>query len=190
MTKFSKWILYISSYIPLYIILIVNNILNLYESYKGNKDFSISLLLKEKNINFILFFIILIFISFVLLRISLREASKSTHYEEFFNIKKDNENINYYILIYIFAFIGIDSINKTKFIVFILLFVFIGNIFIKNNLLYIHPMMKYNVFKSEDKILITKYSISELKKKGIWDNNTNKLMIKVSNLYNNIYYVN
>ncbi len=38
MTKFSKWILYISSYIPLYAIFIVSNISNLYDYYKKKKE--------------------------------------------------------------------------------------------------------------------------------------------------------
>jgi len=194
MTKFSKWILYISSYIPLYAIFIVSNISNLYDCYKKEKGFSLNLLLKEKNINFILIiiFIMLIFVSFALLRISLREASKSTNYEEFFNIKKSNEKVSDYILVYILPFIGVNSTDRTEFIIFILVFLLIGNILVKNDSVYINPMlymMKYNILESEDKILISKYSIAELKRKGAWDNSSNKLKIRVSKLCNNIYII-
>ena len=107
-------------------------------------------------------------------------------------LRKSNEKVSDYILVYILPFIGVNSTDRTEFIIFILVFLLIGDILVKNDLVYINPvlyMMKYNILESEDKMLISKYSIAELKRKGAWDDSTNKLKIRASKLCSNIYII-
>lgn len=200
-TKFSKWILYISSYIPLYLIYIVNNIFDVYSAYEKiryKNQYSFYLLLSNSKINItiIIIFSILILVSASLLFLIIYVISKSTSYNKFYSIEKNNEKINEYVLMYVVPFITMQSDSCKDLFMFLIIFIVIGIISVKNDLVYVNPVLyffKYNIylFKEENSIckniLITKYSIIQLKKLSCSEGDC--IQIRASNLSEGVYFV-
>ncbi|WP_461206944.1 hypothetical protein [Clostridium sp. DL1XJH146] len=201
-TKFSKWILFISSYIPLYIIFIISNGFDTYSKYveiKIQEDYNISLLIAtaKKNIVLIIAFLGLTIISLILLMIIIRAAATSTNYKKFHCLKRNNEKINEYILVYILPFITVNSNDFKALTMFFIIFIVIGIVSVRNDLVYVNPilyMLQYNIYsftgdeETEERfILITKYSILELKSIGRFENNC--ITIRGSKLSSNVYLV-
>ena len=200
-TKFSKWILFISSYIPLYIIFIVSNsfdIYNIYEQIRSLKNYSLGMLIGriEVNVFLIITFTVLITISLIFLKIILWRASSSSSFENIREIEINNKSVNDYILVYILPFISVQSNDFKQLTIFLLVFITIGVISVKNDLVYINPILylfKYNVYiikidsNRSSSILITKYAVLELKENGIYENET--INIRISKISSNIYYI-
>lgn len=186
MNKFSKVIFFTSSYIPLYVFIIILNI-NLLRFKKGI-TLLISNLTIMKSIHMILAAIqlkdviviallLLAIVSYILLIISLRV--NSGYKEEIIITKVANNNIELlnYVVVYIFAFTtsmfsDLKDISIQKVIVFVLLFTLIGYLSIKSNFVYINPMIfltfKYNIYKvstsDTEIIILSKLSQFKLKK--------------------------
>lgn len=200
-TKFSKWILFISSYIPLYIIFIVSNgfdIYNVYEKIKNLKNYNLCMLMDNVQVNtfLIITFTGLIIISSILLKIIFWRSSFSSNFEKISEIEINNNSINDYILVYILPFISIQSNDFKQLTIFLLVFITIGVISVKNDLVYINPVLylfKYNIYivkiesNRSSSILITKYTVLELKENGIYENEI--INIRISKISSNIYYL-
>ncbi|NFK66476.1 hypothetical protein FDB14_18620 [Clostridium botulinum] len=203
-TKFSKWILYVSSYIPLYLIFIVSNIFDIYSKYniiKNDEKYNIYFLISNTKINLIIIgiFLGIICTSLMLLKLILKKSSTSNTFHEFYSVRKNNEKINEYVLVYIIPFITVKSNDCKEITVFALLFLLIGIISVKNDLVYVNPvlyMMKYNIYlfkdnpqTCEETVLITQYSIIDLKQVGIWNSDINCIKIKSSSLSDKVYLI-
>lgn len=200
-TKFSKWILFISSYIPLYIIFIVSNgfdIYNVYEKIKNLKNYNLCMLMDNVQVNafLIITFTGLIIISSILLKIIFWRSSFSSNFEKISEIEINNNSINDYILVYILPFISVQSNDFKQLTIFLLVFITIGVISVKNDLVYINPVLylfKYNIYivkiksNRSSSILITKYTVLELKENGIYENEI--INIRISKISSNIYYL-
>ncbi|WP_066895640.1 hypothetical protein [Clostridium nigeriense] len=201
-TKISKWILFISSYIPLYIIFIVSNLFDIYSNYKslvGNNTFSPQLLIlnSEVNIILILIFTILSIISLILLLLIFKVAGKSSEYTSMYDISKNNKSINEYVLVYILPFITVKTNDYKELVIFIIIFFLIGLLSVKNDMVYINPIlyiMKYNIYTfKEDKrslessILISQYSILDLKRNS--NGGTDKINVRASIIGEGVYYI-
>ncbi|MCZ4350821.1 hypothetical protein O3Q32_13795 [Enterococcus lactis] len=67
---------------------------------------------------------------------------------------------------YIIPMISIDFSQPITVITNFLLFVFIGIIYVKNDLIYLNPLIsiRRNIFLSDDKIVISKFTQGELKR--------------------------
>lgn len=200
-TKFSKWILFITSYIPLFLIFILSNCFDIYNKYISLKDsnkFNLHVLFKHIKINFylIVIFLILIIISLCLLKIILKRASSGSNFENILFIEIDKNSIANYILVYILPFINIQSNDLKQLSIFFIVFITIGSISVKYDTFYINPILylfKYNIYSIkinsnlDNSILITKYTVLELKEKGNFKNEI--INIRLSKISNNIYYL-
>ena len=204
LTRFSKWILFVSSYIPLYLIFIVSNLFDIYSEYNKEKlwnNYNLYTFLESININLILIviFSLIILISFIMLNIILNCASSSAIDHDFYCIKKNNEKVNEYILVYILPFITVNSNSFKELTIFGIVFIIIGIISVKNDLVYINPIlysMKYNIYRfkeslqsSDETILISQYSIIELKRNGLWDSSNDKITIKAASFSGKVYLI-
>lgn len=201
-TKFSKWILYISSYIPLYIIFIASNLFDIYDNYvdlaEKNTYDPLTLMINSK-INIILasIFLIIAIIFFILLLLLLRIAGKSSEFQDMYEIKKNNKAINEYVLVYILPFITVQTNNYRELTIFFIIFFLVGVLAVKNDLVYINPVlyiMKYNVYtfkenknSLEESVLLSKYTILEINQNRI--NGTEKINMRASTLSNGVYYI-
>ena len=85
------------------------------------------------------------------------------------NIERPDDTIISYIMTYIIPIVTVNNISKYEIIVNILLFILIGYLYIRLNLLYLNPlwsMLGYIPYRiNNDTILITNYKMTELKNK-------------------------
>lgn len=164
LTKFSAWILFVSSYIPLFIIFAINNLFKYFET-KSNSG---NIIHPSLNLIIACSFILICIISFILLKVILTLVSSSTESMEVLNITKSNSDIINYLFVYIVPFISIDTSSLKDLIIFFILLIVIGVISVENNLIYINPtlyFMRYNIYKINDKcMLISRKSDVSIKK--------------------------
>lgn len=150
-------ILFISSYFPLYIMVFV-----LY-----SKEFYLGIIQKSK------LWIILISLLSVMLLISLSsiflfKKGKSCREITISNVKRPDDTILAYIMMYIVPLIVGNKSSVQVYIVNFLLFLLIGYIYIKIDLIYLNPLWAifgYMLYKTEEEtIIITNIYFYNLKK--------------------------
>ncbi|MBS5886682.1 hypothetical protein [Clostridium sp.] len=148
---FRKIMLFISSYIPLYILLIVKNILERV-TYGGNFTFSFSkeyIFFDEINDYAIIVLLILCLISYLYLSVKIKHTRGEKYYKV---ISVQNETSNYYfnyISIYLLSCLGLTLNNIVDVFVLVFLMIIVGYIYISNKMTYINPtlnLMGYNVY--------------------------------------------
>lgn len=154
---FMKVLLFISSYFPLYIFLLVLNFEN-YNSFEKIKNYHVKIFL----ISMILC-IILSIISLILIIIC-KNGTKKILIE---SIERPDDTIISYIMTYIIPIVTVNNLNKYEIIVNIALFILIGYLYIRLNLLYLNPlwsMFGYIPYRiNNDTVIITNYKLSDLK---------------------------
>ena len=162
MKRISMYILFISSYIPLFIILVIFNldINRTIEFVKIilNLQLNLKLLLFNLTISDIYFWFLIIISIIILIYIKIL-LKKSVGYNDLITIDEiDNENgtILEYIMTYLLSFSSSDfsnfsQINIQTIITFWLILGVIGMLYVKNNMLYVNPTLhiffKYNIYK-------------------------------------------
>ncbi|WP_197096610.1 hypothetical protein [Paraclostridium sordellii] len=151
----------------------------------------------KNNIILIIIFFTIIVLAFIMINIMIRRCSNNSYFEDFRNIQKNNKSINDYVLVYILPFISIQSNDFKQLTIFIMVFSIIGIVSVKNDLVYINPIlyfMKYNIYTfqndniNESNILITKFTILELKSMAkIKENEC--ISIRASKISDNVYLI-
>lgn len=164
-------ILLLSAYIPMYVVIIIQNIGNLYDKVKNaitvNNIGFIELLynLKWKKINSYIvnyseFFIIIIFTLLIIALIALlyKMIERTTDLNRIKITIEEIDDISHtqitnYFAVYILPFITLNLASLTGILVFIFLGYIIGYIYIQNELFYINPIIsilfKYNIYKAQ-----------------------------------------
>lgn len=208
-TTMSKWILFISSYIPLYIIFFIQGSLTLIEDYlnylnKNKESHTFHLLcvfldLNKNKLIVLLLLVILSLLSFLLMLYVLKGSSRSENFSKIYNIEKYNPAITEYVLVYILPFISTSIYDLKDLITFLIIFFIIGTLQVKNDLVYTNPILyglNYNIYifkyNSPDTfdncILITKYTIIDLKREGrVLEDKS--ILTKMSMLSKCAYYI-
>lgn len=146
-----KIMLFISSYIPLYILLIIKNILERCTA-DGKFNFSFHQLknahyFDEVNDYAIVFLAILSVVSFLYLkRLAAKPAGR--HYYKVVSIEDQTGNMYFsYISVYLLSCSGL-TLNKIA-DVFVLLFLMmlVGYVYIKNHMTYLNPVLQFLGYK-------------------------------------------
>lgn len=153
MNKLGKVIMFLSSYSPLYILIITLNY-----GFNDIRD-SITKLLNITSINtsdIILYvLIILIIVPSVILKIILKESDKYTETVKIIGISDGNDKVVDYVLAYIVSFITTDFVNLRDnninvLATGILIQILLCYLYCKSNMLYINPVLNicfgYNIF--------------------------------------------
>jgi len=164
-----KWLLFLSSYSPLYLILIV-------------KHWSISVTIPEWDIipiEFIqgvsvpimsAFWALLAFASIIALKVvlDLRRSKGGEDFKQIDSYRSRDELITSYILVYIFPFVVLDYTTIANWIAFAIFFGVIGLIQVRSSQLYVNPMLSlfdYRIYEIDtgDRMvmLITKDELEE-----------------------------
>ncbi|PER21924.1 hypothetical protein CN490_26485 [Bacillus cereus] len=154
--------LYVSSFFPLYVLLIINN----YTHFIGVQKLKDSILFgKFLPSIFAWVLIILILFSFFSLWVIMRVSLNEKH--EFVGICKTEDNLLNYVVTYLVPILSIDITKANSLLVNLGLFLLFGFIYVKNSLVYLNPLFlffKYNVFITENnEVIISNYDIYELK---------------------------
>ena len=136
-------------------------------------------------------------ISWILLFVVINLNSNSMTNKELYFVRKNNEKVNEYILVYIIPFISVSASDLKGLILFAMVFMVIGMVTVRNDIVYVNPILyfcKYNIYlfneyqeTTESSILITKYTIMEMKKNGNFEDN--KIKMPTSKLSQNTYFI-
>lgn len=173
-----KWIIFISSYVPIFIMIFLNNL----------SHFTISGLKKTWEIN-IVFWWILIFISilsviilFCWLHLLKKEAKSDKAAIQIYEFRSyDSEVLNYFVT-FIIPILSLNPNSWPSIVMNLLLLIVEGIYFISNNALYYNIlliMFRYHLYTIEgDNIVITKKRKSEL----LFDNPKAK-QVGTTNIY-------
>lgn len=158
---FFKWILFISSYAPLYLLVAINNydygnsVRENIENYSNDKV----------HLTFWLILFILVIISFIPIIVMKRISMNGT--TQLFQMTNYNENILSYIITYVVPLTVININETNSLLVNVILFIMIGIIYVKNDLIYLNILLLltgFRVYCDQNNIkIITDYSNNEVK---------------------------
>ncbi|MGQ3440263.1 hypothetical protein NST56_06750 [Bacillus sp. FSL R5-0560] len=154
--------LYISSFFPLYVLLIMSN----YKDIPTIRE--IREIFKFKDLNAGSFWIViflLIIISIVSLLFIVKARLNEVH--SFKGINKTEDHLLNYVVTYLLPLLSIEIHETNSLIVNAGLFLLIGFLYVKNGLVYLNPLFLffgYNIYKADNEIiLITNYNFYDLK---------------------------
>jgi len=150
LTRFAAWILYISSYIPLFFILIINNIIVVYEKMIANEPY-------KNNLYISVGIVVVISLSYLLLRVVLKAANTNNESITINNISKSNDSILGYLFSYLVPFMLINTSDIREIITFALVFIVMGIICVENELVYINPtlyLLRYNIYLLDQNVVL------------------------------------
>lgn len=161
--------MFISSYIPLYILLVIKNIL---ERITTRGRISLSkeqicnmMLFDEVNDYAIIFLLILCVSSWIYLKKMTKKAG-NIHYYIVKNIEDQSGNVYFnYISIYLLSCLGLSLNNIVDVFVLIFLMFIVGYIYIENHMTYMNPTLqffKYKVYECEIYSMSTKTSFKSI----------------------------
>ena len=152
----SRTIMFISSYFPLYIIIII---LYFSKLCKG---------LMEKNIILKIFTILLVILILVsVVSIILLKKGQGTREKVISNLENPDDTVLSYIMTYIIPLVTNGDNSNEVYIVNVILFVLIGYIYLRLNLIYLNPLWAifgYLIYRDINRgIVITNISREELR---------------------------
>jgi hypothetical protein cdifA_08257 len=152
----TRTIMFISSYFPLYIIIII---LYFSKLFKG---------LMEKNILIIIFTILLVLlIVFSAVSIILLKKGQAIREKVISNLENPDDTVLSYIMTYIIPLVTNGDNSNEVYIVNVILFVLIGYIYLRLNLIYLNPLWAifgYLIYRDSNRgIVITNISREELR---------------------------
>jgi hypothetical protein len=143
--------LFVSSYIPLYVLLIIKNILERCTT-EGVFAFSISGLksaqfFDEINDYTVSILFILCIVSFIYLRI-ISKKKEGVHQYEILEVEDQTGNIYFnYISIYLLSCLGLTLNSIVDVFVLMFLMVLVGYIYISNHMTYMNPVLQFLGYK-------------------------------------------
>ncbi|MCM3575611.1 hypothetical protein M3172_20675 [Mesobacillus subterraneus] len=155
-------ILLLSAYIPLYLTIIVQNSFSLWEKLNLRYDITfrdiIDLRNTRSNIDevftypeawittiFILFILLLFGLIYLMLRNTYSTNNSLSYEVKVVRVEdKNHEYLTSYIAVYILPFITLNLTTYSGLVQFIILFLFIGYIYLKYEMIYINPIL--NIF--------------------------------------------
>lgn len=139
---FSKWTLFITSYLPLYLWLLFSNI----NYSKFSLDRLIAFDFNHKIIRSI--FVFLIFVSIFKLRILFKlDGKESTKIPRKMEISPESDSLMNYIVTYFTPLLSFDMNNTTSIIMNSLLFLLIGLMYVGSSASYLNPVLGVFGFK-------------------------------------------
>lgn len=160
-----KWLMYISSYAPLYFLLIIKEYEKLKEIFRIIKtDGFYTVLNKTETWFFIFVFIFIIFSIFILLKIIFSKSTRSVKITD--GIENSGDSIISYIMTYIVPMLSIESTEGQSLLLNMILFFIIGTLYVINDLLYLNPLLALCGFRyyltPSDQLIISRMKIAEL----------------------------
>lgn len=139
---FSKWTLFITSYLPLYLWLLFSNI----NYSKMSLDRIIAFDFDHKIIRIV--FVVLIFVSIIKLWILFKSDGKeSLKIPRKMEISPESDSLMNYIVTYFTPLLSFDMNNTTSIIMNLLLFLLIGLMYVGSNASYLNPVLGVFGFK-------------------------------------------
>lgn len=188
MRTFQKIMFYISSFIPLYLLLIVQNV-----HFRDNRGrFSLNIIMEQLDFSnqpvslFWYSLIILFLFSLIGCVIFFKVyTAKEGRLADITDAEFVREDTMGYIVSYIVPLLSMDINSSRSLIINLLLFIIIGTFYVKNDQIFMNPIYNlfgYNIFSAESGIYITKISKQKLKHLA-----KNNVKVRKTNILGDIY---
>lgn len=170
LTKMDKWRLFLSSYLPLYILIIVKDYQFFWDMFcKINAIFDKS----KSNIvkfdiyqwSFFIGVIALLTVSIITILWFILVPSNQ-RYEIIGEFEKSGDSVISYIVTYVIPLLSMDIHNPNSVLINLLLFIFIGVLYVAQDLVYLNPILAllgYSFYINGKNIILTKFSTEKLK---------------------------
>lgn len=170
LNKFDKWTLFLSSFLPLYILIMVQD----YKFFFSmSKYVLVSFNIIEGKIEYInpykwifFSFIVLLFLLSILIIYRFVFSKSNRQFTISGEFEKTGDSVISYIFTYLVPLLSMDINNGNSLLINFLLFIFIGIIYVSQDLIYLNPilgLLGYKVYINGDNIVITKFSLEKLK---------------------------
>lgn len=173
MTKFYKWLLFISSYAPLYFLLAINNY---------NFDFTPITFIAEMcgNPRQVTFWIVItVLFSISLVSVSYFEFIGLNERRIVNGLKPLNESVLSYLITYVIPLTAMDISSVNSLLVNALLFIIIGIVYVKSELVYLNILLILLGFRvyndSTGNVIITNYKKDDL---TVFENSNKSLLCR------------
>lgn len=153
-----KWKLYISSYLPLYLLILIKEYKQVIDATEFIANPTVS------NLFVYLIFTVLLYSIYLIGKIFFGRPTKTYRIKGEFEPVTDS--IMSYVMTYIIPLISVDFTEPITLVTNILLFLFIGIIYVKNDLIYLNPLISvsHNIYINGKNIVISKFSLEQLKR--------------------------
>lgn len=144
-------LLFISSYVPLYVLLVIKNILERCTN-GGRFDLSIrkfetAVFFDEINDYAIMILLLLAIVSVAYLKVLLKQP-EGTHYYSIVGIEDQTGNVYFnYISIYLLSCLGLTLSSIVDVFVLLFLMLIVGYIYISNHMTYMNPLLQLLGYK-------------------------------------------
>lgn len=158
LSPIEKWKLYLSSYSPLYILILIKEYNQLFDALSNICRPQVSYFFVYVTLG------LLIYSLWIIRKVFFGKSIDSFEVSDKYETVTDS--VMNYVMTYIIPMISIEFSQPITVITNFLLFVFIGIIYVKNDLIYLNPLIsiRRNIFLKDDKIVISKFTQGELKR--------------------------
>lgn len=157
---FNKFMLFISSYIPLYVLLVLKNIME--RITDGGKFVNVfnkiqnARLFDEVNDWAICILLLITIISSIYLKLVIKKSGGNKKYK-IVDVSDETGNIYFtYISIYLLSCMGLTLNSIVDCFVFLFVMLVVGYIYISNNMMYMNPVINLMGYKVYDCVLESK----------------------------------
>lgn len=147
-----KTFLFLSSYIPLYILLVGKEIVHRIELYiNSGTDFNIKKIVWLNSFaDWMVTILVAISLVLSVILVMLIKRSKKSGKDSYFIVEIENETDKHffnYLMLYLLPCIGLSISSITDMFILVFIMFIIGIIYISNDLIYINPMLVFGGYK-------------------------------------------
>jgi len=165
MERYWKYLLFYSSYLPLYVLLLIR----VFEipDFKENQGFLNSVFQTLSSSQIIILFGMIIFSIIIIKVILSKETNRNITLPSSKEFSNSEETIISYLVTYIFPLMALDLSDFREVIINVLFYVMLSFIYVRYDLVFLNPLLSflgYRVYRDEsNNKIISKLTINELK---------------------------
>lgn len=179
MSGWMKWSMYVMSYLPLYILILLQNMTDFGNMIKRISRFKYSF--QDNLLEFFVFVFIIILVFWALFTWKHIYSNKVSRNTKIGKYEDAGEGTLNYLATFIVPLISLKINDGNTMIANLFLFILLGRLYTMGDLLYLNPVFTifgFHILRDRDtkKIMLSKYSISQLHEAG----QSNLNYIKVS----------
>ncbi|SET34045.1 hypothetical protein SAMN04487821_11052 [Enterococcus malodoratus] len=170
LTKTDKWRLFLSSYLPLYILIIVKDyqfFWNMFCKMNAIFDKSQANIVKFDIYHWSFFIGVIALLTVAIITIFwFILVPSNQRYEIIGEFEKSGDSVISYIVTYVIPLLSMDIDDPNSVLINLLLFIFIGVLYVAQDLVYLNPILAllgYSFYMNGKNIVLTKFSTEKLK---------------------------
>lgn len=180
MSGWMKWSMYVMSYLPLYILILLQNMTDFINMLKNISQSKYSF--HDNALEFFVFWFIIILVLWALITWKNIYSNKVSRNTKIGTYEDAGEGTLNYLATFIVPLISLKINDGNTMIANLFLFILLGKLYTMGDLLYLNPVFTIFGFhilrdKNTKKIMLSKYSISQLHEAG--KSNLNQITVSI-----------